>query len=189
MANESSGVCRVAAKDKSVFGRLVKIMNYKDDEFFVSRCRGFRASGDCRIDEESGLFVQDFLVSAAWNCGRLFDTDEKRDELIVLGYEKDENGHEDFERPVYGTAYLTNLAEIAKRLDFGMELWAAEFGTELSEHITLDHDGEWCCEVGDASLEYPDGEDGEPDYDAEPEEVYGDECYGDFMDADEIYGM
>ena len=187
MANDCSGTVRVVAKSKETLDRLVKIMNYEDDEFFVSRCRGFEANGDAV--EDDGFFVQDFSVDGAWNCARFFETDENEKELIVTGYEKNERGSSDFDKPIYGTAHLTNLVELAKKLGFGLELWSVEPGVGFTEHITLDHDGEYYCETGDYSAEYPLGEDGEPDEDAEPEEDYGFEDWGEHeMCSEEIYG-
>lgn len=186
MANECSGVCRVAAKDRGTLDRLVKIMNYDDGEFFVSRCRGFEATDEAR--EEEGLFVQQFYVNGAWNCARFFETDEDEKNLLCVGYEKDENGRKDFDRPIFGTAHLTNLVKLAEKLGFGIEMWTCEPGCGFSEHLTVDHEGNYNREVEDYTATYPNGEDGEPDYDSDPDEDYGFEDWGDFANADEIYG-
>ncbi len=187
MANDCSGTVRVVAKSKETLDRLAKIMTYEDKEYFVSRCRNFEANGEAF--EEDGFFVQDFSVDGAWNCARFFETDENEKELLVKGYEKKADGLLDFEKPIYGTAHLTNLVELAKKLGFGMELWSVEPGVGFSEHITLDHEGEYYYETGDYSAEYPLGEDGEPDEDAEPDEDYGFEDWGVHNEyPEEIYG-
>lgn len=167
MANDCSGTCRVVAKSREAVERLERIMNYRDAEFCVSRCREFRPLG--KIEEHDGLFRRDFAVDGCWNCERFFSTDEDKANLV-------------------GTAYLTNLPNLAKVLDFGCELWSTEPGCGFMEHITLNRYGEYGCEVGDYSETYPDGEDGEPDYDAEPEENYELDGYGEFAEDTEIYG-
>lgn len=186
MANECSGVCRVAAKNKRTLDRLVKIMNYEDDEFFVSRCRQFEADGIGR--KKNGLFVKNFFVTGANNCAGFFETDEDEKNLICVGYEKDAYGRRDFSRPIYGTAHLTNLVNLAEKLGFGIEMWTCEPGCGFSEHLTVDHEGNYNREVEDYTATYPNGEDGEPDYDSDPAEDYGFEDWGDFANADEIYG-
>lgn len=186
MANDCIGTLKVVAKDKGALKRVFKILNYEDEEFFLSRCRECSAPSDPY--EENGFWVQDFEVDGAWNCGRFFATDEKIDEKRILDYEKDANGKRDFNNPIYGTAHLTNLCAVAKALDCGFELYASECGCCFWEHYSANHNGDLVvAESGDYNITYPEDENGEENYDEDPTEEFDIDYYGEFANAEKIY--
>lgn len=186
MANDCYGTMRVVAKSKETLARLEKIMTYKDDEYFVSRVRGFSECG--KPFENDGLWVQDYEVDGAWDCEQFFSTAENKDELAVVGYEKGDDGREDWDRPIHGTAHLTNLVKLTEALDFGCELFSEEPNCGFCEHILCNHLGECRVETDDLDVKYPLDEDGNEDDTAEPEIVYGIEGFNEFSYPNEIYG-
>ena len=186
MANDCCGTMRVVAKSKDTLARLVKIMTYKDDEYFVSRVRGF--SELTKPFEKDGLWIQDFEVDGAWDCERFFSTTENKNELVIIGYEKDENGETDGDKPIYGTAHLTNLVKLTEALGFGCELFSEEPNCGFCEHILCNHLGECNVETDDLDVKYPLDEDGNEDDTAEPEMVYGIDGFYEYSYPNEIYG-
>lgn len=186
MANDAFGTMRVVAKDKATLERLENIMNYKDSEFFVYRVRAFARLGDGF--QKDGLFAQDYEVDGAWDCQHFFSKAEDEKELLVKGFEKGADGRENPEKPIYGTAHLTNLVNLSQKLGFGCELYSEEPNSCFCEHILCNHLGECNIETGDYDEKYPLDEDGEPDENAEPEIVYGIDNFNDLSYPNEIYG-
>lgn len=186
MSNSAFGVIRVVAKSKDTLDRLEKILTYKDNEFFVYRCSFFGAFS-C-VSEHNGLFVRDYEIEGANDCEHLFASEEDKDDLLFLGYEKDENGQENLEKKIYGTAHRTNLVELAKTLDFGCELFSEEPSCAFCEHILCNHLGEVDVELGDYIEEYPLDENGEPDESAEPTISHTIQNFNELGEAGEIYG-
>ncbi len=172
MANECCGTLRVVTHKKEVLDRLHEIGNYRDKEYGLSRCFSFIPIDPAVKTED--FFVQDFSVVGAWSCSRFFT-----DEEDLTDINKRSGSH------------LANLVVLAKRLDFGAELFAEEVGCGFCEHLAVNHKGELFVEqYADYEERYPLGEDGEPDYDADCQYYYGDlnKNYGDYMPAKKIYG-
>ena len=175
MANDCCGTMRVVSKDKKAIERLRAIMNYEDPEYFCYRCMSFDPAGG--IEEVDGFYVADFGFDVAWSSEPWFDKGDHPDRLIVKDYEKDGNGKIKFNHKtnepiaIHGTAHLTDLNTICKVLEIGLELYSTEPGCCFCEHRSVNSEGDtiW-CETADYNLVYPDGEDGEPDYDQEPDE-------------------
>lgn len=186
MANDCSGVLRVVSKNRETLDRIFKILNYEDDEYCLYRCRYVNKFGDTY--EEDGLYVQDFAVSGAWSCSPFFDYGEHTEMRLIAGYEKNEDGTTDFNKPIKGSAHFTDLCHLAKVLDFGCELFASEGGVGFCQHCIVNHEGEYDYEEDNYSEIYPEDEDGEPIYDEEPEEDYGSMDFMKFSSVEEIYG-
>ena len=187
MANNCCGILKVVSKKKETLDRIKDILNYDDSEYCLYKCRWGEPRGEAFKDGD--FWVQDFNISGAWSCDEFFHYGDNEDKKLVIGYELDENGKEDCTRPKYGTAHFTNLCHLAKVLDFGCELFASEFGMGFCSHHLVNCNGELIWdESGDYSVKYPETEDGEYDYDAEPIEEFGIEDFMEFSFADEIYG-
>lgn len=186
MSNDCCGVLKVIAKNKETLERIKNILNYEDDEYCLYRCKYAEPMGDAY--EENDFWVQDFDVCGAWSCDTFFHYGNNEDEKVVVGCELGENGIDDYTKPIYGKAHFTDLCYLAKVLDFGCELFASESGCCFCSHHLTNHNGEMVYdEVGEYNMIYPEDEDGEPNYDDEPEEEFGIEGFMGFCSADEIY--
>lgn len=172
MANVCNGTLRVVSKDKSIFKKLEDIGNNKDKEYFLSRCFQFYPT-EYHPQEENGLYYMDYVVSGAWTCSRFFDTTEDEN----YRWKNDING-----------AHLTNLVELAKKLNFGCELYAEEIGFGICEHCRVDHNGNYVDEDGDLTITHPLDENGEEDTNSEDEYNYGLDDYMEFDYLEKIYG-
>lgn len=186
MSNSCCGVLKIVSKNEKVFERLEKILNYEDDEFCLYRCKFAKMMG--KPFKDGDYWVCDFDVEGAWSCSPFFENGDCVERKLLIGYEKTDDGHTNFDKPIEGTAHFTDLCHLAKVLDFGCELFASEGGCGFCEHFTVDHTG--CCygEDGTYRLVYPEDEDGEPIYDEEPKEEFGIDCFMEFSHSDEIYG-
>lgn len=186
MSNSCCGILKVVSKNEKVFERLEKILNYKDDEFCLYRCKFAEMINKPFKDGE--YWVCDFSVDGAWSCRPFFENGDCVESKLVIGYEKTDEGHANFNKPIEGTAHFTDLCHLAKVLDFGCELYASEMGCEFCEHFIVNHEGEYDCEEGEYRCIYPEDENGEPIYDEEPEEEFDIENFMEFSFSDEIYG-
>ena len=178
MSNDCTGVMRVVSKNKETIERIVKILNYEDSEYALYRCKYAQKLGV--MEEDGDFFVQDIEISGAWTCDQFFfygdNPNDKVLEDVVDG------------KKVYGTAHFTDLCHLATVLDFGCELFSEEWGCGFCDHFELNHNGEIQHENGDFEANYPEDENGEPNYDAEPDLCYGIDGYGEYCDNDCIYG-
>lgn len=186
MSNDAYGTMKVAAGKKETLDRLLRIMNYEDDEYYVDRVRLFAELGEPY--EKNGLWCQDFEVDGCNDTEHFFSIEEDKGKLLVTGFEKKPDGSKDYDRPIHGTAHLTNLVELAKALDFGCEVFAEEPNCGFCEHILCDHLGDVNVFTDDIDYKYPLDEDGKENEDAEPEVVYGITGFNDFSDEKDIYG-
>jgi len=166
MANNCYYTMRAVSKDKNALDRLVKIMEYKDNEYYIYRC--FSAEVYDRAE------VEDFFVllidgDVAWSCDQWFNAE---DEEVP---NKDGNG-----------AHLIRLDALCKKLKIGMEVWSQEPGIGFEEHYIVNADGkiivndcaDWC-----RIWEDEDGEELD-----QPEEEGGFYNYGSYADPKVIYG-
>lgn len=172
MSNDCSGTLRIVARKKEVLSRVREIGNYRDKEYFLSRCKSFIPIEP--IAESDGYYIQDFSVCGAWNCSRFFTENEDESQRNTNG------------------AHLSNLQALAYRLGFGAELFAEEIGFGFCEHYAANHYGVMTAEeVADYTMHFPRGKDGLPDYDADCQYDYGDlnDGYGEYMPAQKIYGQ
>ena len=176
MANNCFYQMRAVAKNKEALERLVQIMQHKDSEYFIYRC--FEA--EANIYKDGDFYVADISGDMAWSCSKWFETQENKNELIVLDYDfKDST--------VYGTAHYISIDLLCKILGIGVELFSEESGCQFQEHYLVNANGDFIfSEVTDWTQEW---------YDenwellAEPIETGGFEYYGDFSFPNEIYGL
>lgn len=196
MANDCCGDMVVVSKSKDAIERFYRIMNYNDEEFFCYRVRGFDSVSDIERDAD-GYYRARYTCDSAWSSQNWYEDDDDPTRLLHLGYETEERVNsegkkytiENFEKPIYGTAHYTSITHLCKVLGLGVEMWSTEPGCQFEEYATCDHNGnyEYTCE--DYEEKYPEDENGEPDYNAEPEEVHGfGDDFGCFRDSSEIYG-
>jgi len=71
------------APKKETLERLIKIMNYEDDEYFIYRCRSC-SSDEIVFDEKSNLYYVGIQGDVAWSCEKWFETVENKNELMVM---------------------------------------------------------------------------------------------------------
>ena len=184
MANDCCGTMRVVAKDKAVLERIFRIMRNEDDEFIIAKNRG--TINMTPIEKDGEFFTCDMDVDGAWDCSEFLYHEDNPNELKVIEQEYDPEKKDYVFR--YGTAHYTSLPHLAKHLGFGFEGFTTEPGCEFCEHWICNCEGEFDYARGEYSLEYPEGEDGQPDYDAEPDEEIGIDGFMDFRDAENIFG-
>ena len=215
MANNCSYYLKAVAKDKNALGRLYKIMKYEDADYCLYRVREAHAIdavecvdedmclnwldadscesvkvGDAIFEEDDfpGYFCLFLTGDVAWSAASWFDGEDKPDELA-------DNG----------TAHLTSLNVIAKKLGIGVELWGHEEFNTLQQHFIMNAAGEMAvaetkdwngyseAEIEDMKLDFADlpeevNEDGplnDPDFD--PDELGFGEHYCCFSSANKIY--
>lgn len=188
MANDCCGTARVVSKSREAIDRLDRIMNYKDDEFYLHRVRQFERVGE--IEKNGDFYVCEFCTDACWSSEPWFDAGDHPEKLIVDHYEKGQDGLDDWNKPVLGTAHYSSFPTVCKKLGVGIELWAEEPGCCFEEHAVCDSNGNWDYSTEEHYESYPEDEDGEPDYGKEPEIVhgFGDE-FGEWSCDSEIYDM
>lgn len=166
MANNAAYDITFVSKSKETLERLVKIMKYQDPEYFIYRV--FSVEDDDIVDEGNGLFSIYISGDVAWSNHDWFDN------------------LEDFNRKAENGAHYVTLDILAKRLDFGVQAFCEECGCEFQECHQCDHHGNIQRNECVEWKEIWEDEDGnELD---EPEHEGGLEDYGDFNDADIIYG-
>jgi len=145
MANNCIYSMRVVAKQKESIERLLKIMQYKDPEYYLYRVFSaeFADLGNCADPvyfEQDGDYVwSEIHGDVAWACDGW------------LGPK-----HEYHEKSKLGASY-TNLYELCKVLNVGVEIWSEEPGQHFQEHYIVDHLGQRYLEQAeDYSMEDPD---------------------------------
>lgn len=168
------------APKKETLERLIKIMNYEDDEYFIYRCGGAYADGDISFDKDSNLWYVGIIGEVAWSAGRWFDTTENTKQLIQIGCE-----NKDYTKPIYGTAHYITLDLLCQRLDFGVEVFGEESGCCFQEWYSVDHNGEVQSDSAEWVEHWCDDDGNELD---EPYEEGGLDYYCEFNDYETIYG-
>ena len=184
MANDCCGIMKVVAKNPDSIKRLMSIMKYEDPEYFCYRVRDVGVQGniplDKAIEKDGDLYVCDFETDAAWQSGPWFDGTDDPGRLVVTGYGKGM-------KEIYGTAHLISIDRLCKKLGLAVELYATEPGCSFCEHYLVNHVGDVIIsDIADYELVFPDGEDGEPDYDQEPKEETDMDLWN-FASPSEIY--
>jgi hypothetical protein len=166
----------VVSPNKENLERLIKIINYKDDEYFIYRC--FSVSEN-EIIKENNLYTVNLCGSVAWSVSRWFEWKENKNEKVIIG--RDENNNN-----IYGNAHYITLDILCERLNLGIEIFAEESGCCFQEHYTINHNGECICNESAEWIEHWVDEDGN-DLD-EPYEEGGLYDYNVFSTPEEIYG-
>lgn len=130
MANNCCYSMRAVSRSKENLERLVSIMKYKDNEFFIYRC--FSAV-DEEIQEDGNLNSLMIIGDCAWSCEKWFESKEDFNDISKT------NAH-----------YIT-LDLLCKKLDIGIELYSVETGNCFQEHYLVNHNGEF---IYNESVEY-----------------------------------
>ena len=177
MANNCFYKMVAVAPKRETLERLINIMNYKDDEYFIYRC--FSADAE-DIVVEDGLYSVDIQGDVAWSTTSWFDQTEDADRLVVVGYEGD-----DFTKPIYGTAHFITLDLLCERLDFGVEIYAEESGCCFQSYDACTHTGEYRHDIAEW-IEHITDESG--NWLDEPYTEGGLSYYGEFNTPSVIYG-
>ena len=175
MANNCFYQIKAVAKNKEALERLVQIMKYKDNEYFIYRC--FEA--EANIYKDGDFYVADISGDVAWSCSKWFATQENKDELIVLEYDDNFN-------PTYGTAHYISLDLLCKKFGIGIELFSEESGCEFQEHYLVNSNGDF--EFSECEHWEQNWYDENGNFLDEPIESGGFEYYGCFNYPKEIYG-
>lgn len=180
MANNCWYNMVAVAPKKETLERLIRIMNYEDNEYFIYRCFSVSQNNEIIFDKKNNLYSVNLQGDVAWSCDMWFDGKENKDELIIIGREKD-----DHSKLIYGTAHYITLDLLCQKLDFGLEVFAEESGCEFQEHHTVNHNGEHYDESADWREEWCDEDGNELD---EPISIGGLENYLNFDTCEMIYG-
>jgi hypothetical protein len=130
MANYCRYSLVAVSPKKESLEKLISIMKYKDDEFYIYRC--FSAV-DEEIDKDNELYTVMIVGDCAWSCERWFESTEDFNDISKT------NAH-----------YIT-LDLLCKKLDIGIELYSVETGNCFQEHYLVNHEGEF---IYNESVEY-----------------------------------
>jgi hypothetical protein len=166
MANCVPYTLKVVAKDKEILERLFKIMNYHDKEYYIYRVY------DVDVEEDepefvNGYYVQTFFGNVAWGASPwINDKEDKEDKESETG------------------AHYTTLVELAKKFDFGFELFYCDEKMMYQKYWRVNHLGH----VVDA--EYVDNwEVTTNDETGEIEETGGLDYYEEFSEPKEVFEL
>ena len=180
MPNFCSYDLKAVSKNKESLERLLKIMNYKDPEYFVRRC--FQACGDGGVYEDGDYYVIDIFGNVAWSCNSWFEHEEHTSQVSDKDGMDPHGSGDDY----LGPAHYVTLDILCERLDIGIECWGQELGCCFQEYYLVNHKGEVVC---NDCMEYTEiWEDWNGEKLEEPEKVGGFEEYCEFSFPEEIYG-
>ncbi|MBR4518463.1 MAG: hypothetical protein IKO65_05630 [Victivallales bacterium] len=168
MANECEFEMTAVSKSRGALERLVRIMNYKDPEYFIYRVFDATLNGDIE-DTEDGFYIARIDGDVAWSCEKWFSSEERPDSV-----------HE-----ATGAHYIT-LDLLCQRLGLGVEVYGQEPGMGFQEYHRCTHAGEVSSDCADWSEEWCDDEGNEL---SEPIEKGGLDGYGEESSPEEIYGL
>lgn len=173
MANNCYYVLKAVAKDEETLKRLVRIMNYEDDEFFIYRC--FQAIEGEIKKEDNGLFSIIIDGDVAWSCTHWFETVEDFD-----------SKNENLDGTLVNNSHYISLDLLCEKLGIGLEVWSQESGCGFEEHYIVNRKGE--IVINEEESWSQDWWDEENDCEREePIETGGFEDWGSFCFANEIY--
>ena len=184
MANDCCGEMKVVSRKRSAIKRFARIMQYKDKEYFLYRVFQFEEcwSGKelSKYGNKRGLWVAYFGFDVAWSSHEWFHGTEDFNDRLTR---RDKLG-----RLRKLKAHYSNIPVIAKALGIGVELFSTEPGCCFAEHAVCDAQGNFFYETENYEHVYPEDENGNPDWEAEPKEVNGfGEAFMYFASAEEIY--
>lgn len=139
MANDCYYRMRAVSKNEEALKRLLDIMKYNDPEYYIYRC--FEAE---RVEDgqEDGLSTMDIEGFVAWGCSQWIHSEEKKDDILIKGRQKDENGNIIWDKYIYGTSHYAPLTTICKELGIGIEIWSQEPNMAFQAHSVVNSNGE-----------------------------------------------
>lgn len=160
MANCCSFDMMVVSKKRESIERLFSILSHTDKEFYIYR-EDISEFG--KIREHGGLWVAKLCGYVAWSCTPWI-SDKPNPGM------RSDNG-----------ASYTNLKELCRLLDIGVEIWGSESGMQFQQYILIDNRGEVCAD---------DTEHWEEEFDDDGElvgETGGFGGYGEWSSPEQVY--
>ena len=118
MANCCAYDMRVVGKSKEAVMRMGKILGYEDPEFFLYRVMDMTSDGE-EPERDGEYWVMDYFGDVAWAADRWMDDAPDFNDKSSTG------------------AHHSNLHEICKALEIGVEVWAQEIGNGIQEHFVV----------------------------------------------------
>lgn len=179
MANICNYNMIVVSPKKENLERLIKIMKYKDEEYFIYRCFYVSSENEISFDKENDVYYMKLNGDVAWSVEKWFECDEDKEEKVIIG--RNENNE-----TIYGNAHYITLDILCKKLDLGIEVYAEESGCCFQEHFRINHYGE--CTFNESAewiLHWVDDNGNDLE---EPYEEGGLDNYNEFSTLKEIYG-
>ena len=168
MSNDCFYQMKAVSKTKDALEKLKKILNYKDEDYYIYRVKDAEAFDE--IAKEGDFYVLNIDGVVAWSCGYWFNESRKT-----------ENDHE---LPNFPNATYTTLINICKKLGIAIEVFGKENGNCFQEHYQCDHNGNVFEDSEDWFEEWEDEDGNELD---EPIESGGLKDYGVYLPAAELY--
>lgn len=165
MANCAPYTLKVVAKDKATLERLFKIMNYKDAEYYIYRVYDVDVSED-EPEFIDGYYVQTFFGDVAWGASPWITDKEDKENVSETG------------------AHYTTLVELAKKFDFGFELFCCDEAMMFQEYWRVNHLGRVVDEE-----HVDDWEVATNDETGETEETGGLDYYEEFSEPKEVFEL
>lgn len=162
MANDCGYDMVVVGKTRESLDRMERILDHKDGEFFLYRV--FDVATAELPELENGFWRMMLVGNMAWSAAPWIT--EKPDSAPST-----ERG-----------ARMSNLQEICKALDVGVEVYYEEYGKAIQGHFIVNHDGIVVESKFMQDLEVEVDEEGFPDF------VDGMEDYGSWDEPAKIYG-
>lgn len=179
MANNCFYTMKVVAKNENAINRLLSVMRYEDNEFFIYRCNSAYLTS---MHKEGEFFVGMVGGDVAWSCYRWITDNENKNEKLCTGYITGKGG---IRVSQYGPAHYAPLTVVCRNLNIGIEIFSQEAGIGFQEHYIIDHRGAVVVNEEENWLQdwWDDDNDCERE---EPIETGGFSYYGNFNDASSI---
>lgn len=144
MANCVPYTLKVVAKNTDIFQRLLKILNYKDPEYFIYRVYDAKMTDE--EDTGDGYFTCEFVGNVAWGCSPWINDKENVNDI------HEETG-----------SHYTSLTHLAEQFGFAFELYCEDPAMMFQEYWRVNAKGElvdeeqadeWDEETGEGGLEH-----------------------------------
>lgn len=144
MSNNCEFHLRAVSDDKNALHKLIGIVKGEDHDHILFRLKQVNNIGEVDSFKASNgktLFTVDIHGYVAWSSIYWFVGSKYDGKNAVIGYHKDENGFDNFDRPIYSTAKFTAFPEICKKFGIGVEIFASEEEMGVNEHYHIDRLG------------------------------------------------
>ena len=164
MPNWCEYTMKAVSKSKDALDRLISILQYEDEEYYIYRCASVSVSNEFQEDD---YFVVMLYGDVAWSCSAWFDRVERLDKTIESG------GH------------YVPLDTLCERLKIAVEVFGEESGMEFQEHFICNSKGDVTCD--ECTEWHRDLFDNDGNELPEPIESGGFDYYCDFDTASAIY--
>ena len=123
MSNICSYTMKAVAEKEETLKRLLDIMNYKDEEFFIDSCNYAHLKNSW---EENGLIYYEIEGSVDGSCKTWFETEENKKNKLF--------GKE---------AHYVTVDLLCKKLNMGVELYANDHDIGFEQWFVCDRNGEF----------------------------------------------